>query len=204
MHCIMSEQSTRERILEAAEEIMLEKSFHSVGLKQILDAVKVPKGSFYHYFESKEQFGVVMLKHYIDEASARKREMLLSKDKEPDPLKRLFAFLDGSIDVIQKVAGKFPCLALKLASEVSDLSEAMREELAQGFEDWISIYREVLDEAVAEKMLPATFETASEAQIIQDHWSGATHRAVINRSSEPVRHAVEQIKARIRSMTSSM
>ena len=37
---------------------MLERSFHSVGLNQILASVKVPKGSFYHYFESKEQFGV--------------------------------------------------------------------------------------------------------------------------------------------------
>jgi len=196
----MSNQTTKDRILDAAKEIMLEKSFHSVGLKQILDAVKVPKGSFYHYFESKEQFGAEMLKHYMDEASDNKRQMLISRDQESDSLKRLFIYLDGSVDFIQSVAGRFPCLALKLASEVSDLSEAMREELAKGFGDWIDIYREVLDEAVAEKMLPATFDSASEAQLIQDLWSGATQRAVISRSSEPVRYAVEHIKSRISSM----
>lgn len=196
----MTKQTTKDRILDAAEEIMLEKSFHSVGLKQILDAVKVPKGSFYHYFESKEQFGAEMLKHYMDEAGDNKRRMLIFNDAEPDPLKRLFNYLDGSIDFIQSVAGRFPCLALKLASEVSDLSEAMREELAHGFEDWITIYREVLDEAVAKKMLPASFDSAWEAQLIQDLWSGATQRAVINRSSEPVRYAVEHIKSRISSM----
>lgn len=196
----MTSQTTKERILDAAEEIMLEKSFHSVGLKQILDAVKVPKGSFYHYFESKEQFGAEMLKHYMDEAGDNKRRMLIFNDAEPDPLKRLFIYLDGSINFIQSVAGRFPCLALKLASEVSDLSEAMREELARGFEDWITIYREVLDEAVAKKMLPASFDSAWEAQLIQDLWSGATQRAVISRSSEPVRYAVEHIKSRISSM----
>lgn len=196
----MSSQTTKDRILDAAEDIMLEKSFHSVGLKQILDAVKVPKGSFYHYFESKEQFGAEMLKHYMKEASDTKRQMLISRDNEPDPLKRLFTYLDGSVDFIESVVGRFPCLALKLASEVSDLSEAMREELAKGFQDWINIYREVLDEAVAEKMLPATFDSASEAQLIQDLWSGATHRAVINRSSEPVRYAVGHIKSRITNM----
>lgn len=183
--------------MEAAEEIMLEKSFHSVGLKQILDAVKVPKGSFYHYFESKEQFGVEMLKHYMAEAGQTKRALLLGKDTEPNPLERLFVYLDGSIDFIQSVAGTFPCLALKLASEVSDLSGDMRDELARGFEDWISIYQEVLDEAVAEKMLPKSFDSASEAQFIQDSWSGAVQRAVINRGSEPVRNSVEIIKARI-------
>lgn len=196
----MSNQTTKERILEAAEEIMLEKSFYSVGLTQILDAVKVPKGSFYHYFESKEQFGAEMLKHYMNEASDDKRHKLLSKDEEPDPLKRLFIYLDGSADFIQSVAGRFPCLALKLASEVSDLSEAMRKELARGFADWIDIYQEVLDEAVAEKILPAAFDSSLEAQLIQDLWSGATHRAVINRSSEPVRDAVEHIKSRISGM----
>lgn len=52
---------------------MLERSFHSVGLIQILKAVTVPKGSFYHYFESNEHFGVEMLKHYVAEATADKR-----------------------------------------------------------------------------------------------------------------------------------
>lgn len=196
--CIMkNNQTTKERILEAAEEIMLENSFHSVGLKQILDVAKVPKGSFYHYFKSKDQFGAEMLKHYMDEAGENKRRMLISQAMESDPLKRLFIYLDGSIDYIQSVTGKFPCLALKLASEVSDLSEDMRKELAQGFEEWIAIFCEVLDEAVANKLLPANFDSTSEAQLIQDLWSGAIQRAVINRSSEPVRNAVEHIKSRI-------
>ena len=193
----MKSQTTKDRILDTAEEIMLEKSFHSVGLKQILDSVKVPKGSFYHYFDSKEQFGVEMLKHYMAEASNRKRQMLNAHDNDPDPLKRLFQYLDGSVDFVQSVVGRFPCLALKLASEVSDLSEAMREELAKGFEDWIDIFCEVLDEAVDKKMLPENFDSHSEAQLIQDLWSGATQRAVINRSSDPVRHAVDHIKTRI-------
>lgn len=195
----MGIETTKDKILDAAEEIMLDKSFHSVGLKQILDAAKVPKGSFYHYFKSKEQFGAEMLKHYMSEASENKRRML-SPTGKIDPLQRLFVFLDGSIDFIQSGEGKFPCLALKLAAEVSDLSEPMRQELAKGFEDWINIFREVLDEAIAEKLLPETFNSNSEAMLMQDLWSGAINRAVINRDSEPVRLAVEHIKSRISSM----
>lgn len=197
--CTMSTQTTKDKILDAAEEIMLDKSFHSVGLKQILDAAKVPKGSFYHYFKSKEQFGAEMLKHYMNEAGENKRRMLSSIDKT-DPLERLFEYLDGSIDFIQSSEGRFPCLALKLAAEVSDLSETMREELAKGFEDWIDIFRDVLDEAIAEKILPETFDSNSEAMLMQDLWSGAINRAVINRDSGPVRLAVGHIKSRISSM----
>ncbi len=65
----------------------------------------------------------------------------------------------------------------------------------------MSIYKDVLDQAVAESMLPESFDSASEAQLIQDLWSGATHRAVINRNAEPVHHAVEHLKNRISSMS---
>jgi len=200
MSAMMSAQTTKERILNTAEEIMLERSFHSVGLKQILDAVKVPKGSFYHYFESKDQFGVEMMKHYMSDTSSRKRQFLLIPGSESDPLQRLFDYLDESVASIRKSAGKFPCLALKLASEVSDISEAMREELARGFEDWIGIFQEVLDQAVAQQILPEDFDSASEAQLIMDLWSGAIQRAVANRDAAPVNHAVEHIRTRINSM----
>src|SRR5205085_6160248 len=94
MSTTTSTPTTKERILDAAEEIMLQKSFHSVGLNEILAAVKVPKGSFYHYFDSKEQFGVELLKHYVSEATAQKRRYLLTSDLEPDPYQRLLAYLD--------------------------------------------------------------------------------------------------------------
>ena len=196
----MKRQTTKERIIKAAEELMLENSFHSVGLKQILDAVKVPKGSFYYYFASKEQFGVEMLKHYMEETSERKRAMLLSTEEESNPLKRLFNYLNFSITVIESVIGKFPCLAFKLASEVSDLSEAMREELNQGFDDWICIFAQVLDEAIEAKLLSDQVDTKSEAQFILDAWSGSIQRAVISHSADPVKNAVNIIIARINTM----
>ncbi|MDF7801221.1 TetR/AcrR family transcriptional regulator [Pontiellaceae bacterium B1224] len=196
----MKEQTTKERILEAAEELMQEKSFCSVGLKQLLDAVKVPKGSFYHYFESKEQFGIEMMRHYMEQASVHKRSFMLDRERELDALKRLFQYLEGSITFMDSNPGKFPCLAIKLGNEVSEISEGMREELVKGFQDWISIYQEVLDDAVAAGQLPADLDTAAEAAMIQDHWAGAAQRAVIFRSSEPVRKTVEHIKTRIENM----
>src|ERR1700722_9813415 len=89
--------TTKERILDAAEEIMLQKSFHSVGLNEILSAVKVPKGSFYHYFQSKEQFGVELLKHYVAEASTYKRRALLTAELSENPFDRLMAYFDLNV-----------------------------------------------------------------------------------------------------------
>lgn len=194
---IETSKPTKERIMEAAEEIMLEKGFHSVGLNQILTAVKVPKGSFYHYFKSKDEFGVELLKYYLTRTTSLKREMLLSVTQETNPVRRLFDYLDGGLAYIQKIDGKFPCLVLKMASEVTDLSESMRKELAKGFEDWIGIFKDVLDEAVEKKLLHDNFDTRAEAELFQDLWSGATQRAVINRNTVPVHQAVYHIKSRV-------
>lgn len=57
---------TREHILATGETIILGKSFSAVGLAEILNTAGVPKGSFYHYFRSKEQFGVELLQRYFD------------------------------------------------------------------------------------------------------------------------------------------
>src|SRR5687767_6714458 len=120
-HCQMSSATatTKERILDAAEALMVAKSFHSVGLNEILSAVKVPKGSFYHYFQSKEQFGVELLKHYVADATAYKRRMLLSQDVEPDPLERLMAFVNGSISKLMENECRHCCLVQKLGTEVA-------------------------------------------------------------------------------------
>lgn len=176
---------------------MLERSFHSVGLNQILAAVKVPKGSFYHYFESKEQFGVEMLRHYASGSSACKRQMLLDCEVEPDPIQRLLTFFNFVVGKSQESGGKCPCLIQKLAAEVADFSEPMRDELAKSFSDSVAILRELLDEAIEKKRLPGDFDTASEAAFIQDLWSGAQQRASIYRSTEPLRQAIELIKKRL-------
>lgn len=198
---MMNDGNTKKRILEAAEELMLERSFHSVGLKQILEEVNVPKGSFYHYFESKEQFGVEMLEHYMAEASHWKRSLLLPDGERNNPLQRLFAYLDETVRLIESHPDRFPCLALKLSSEVSVLSDAMRRRIAEGVQDWINIYREVLDEAVEQEQLPVSFDTLSEASIIHDLWSGAAHRSIVNRSANPVYNAVNYLKSRISSIS---
>jgi TetR/AcrR family transcriptional repressor of nem operon len=193
----VSERPTKERILDAAEEIMLERSFHSVGLNQILAAVKVPKGSFYHYFESKEQFGVEMLRHYAKGASAWKRQRLLNTEIVKNPLQRLLTFFKSIADKVQENDGKCPCLIQKLASEVADFSEAMRAELAESFIDSGAIVQEVLDEAVGKGLLPRDFDTAGEAALIQDLWSGAQQRAAIYRQVEPLHQAIESIRQRL-------
>jgi len=182
--------TTKERILEAAEEIMLQKSFHSVGLNEILTAVKVPKGSFYHYFQSKEHFGVELLKHYVAEASAWKRRLLLSTEQEPNPLDRLLTYMDANIAHMFEGQCRGSCLVAKLATEISSFSDPMRQVLADGMQEWQGIIEKLLVEALEKKAIRADLNPAETAALVQDLWMGASQRSQVQRNVAPLRSAV--------------
>ena len=185
--------TTKERILDAAQAIMLEKSFHSVGLNEILKAEGIPKGSFYHHFESKEQFGVELLRHYVATAHAYKRRMLLSSEPENDPRKRLITFFESNVASLMANEGKCPCLMLKLASEVAESSEAMRQVLADSYQESIGILEAVIREGLEKKLLRCDRDPQIAAMLIGDLWTGAMQRASVERSVEPLRKAIDFI-----------
>lgn len=199
----MSESHAKERILDAAETLMSEKSFHSVGLNEILKAVGVPKGSFYHYFKSKEHFGVELLKHYIAEVTQERTRALLTDEIEADPMKRLLLHLESTITTFQENGGKCPCLVLKLASEVTSLSEAMREVLAHGMPVWMEILGGVFDEAIATGKLAASVDPAAEAALVRDLWAGAIQRSTISKSPEPMKQALAYLQSHFRELQNS-
>ena len=74
------------------------------------------KGSFFHYFKSKEELGIEVLKWYY--AFATKLVMNGPFLKEPDPVKKIFGFLDHTKGVSEQLWGN-GCL---LGSFVTDLS----------------------------------------------------------------------------------
>src|ERR1700744_6130213 len=166
--------TTKERILDAAEELMLQKSFHSVGLNEILSAVKVPKGSFYHYFQSKEQFGVELLKHYVAEASAHKRRALLTTELSEDPFERLMVYWDLNIAKMMDSGSPCSCLVVKLASEVATFSDDMRAVLADGIREWSGYLEKVILEGQARGTIRKEIDAKVTAMTIHDLWMGGS------------------------------
>ncbi len=185
--------TTKERILDAAEELMTTKSFHSVGLNEILSAVKVPKGSFYHYFPSKEQFGVELVKHYVADASAWKRRMLLSEELDPNPLERLSSYMNGAITDIFEANCQQSCLVLKLSAEVCTMSDGMRAELAAGMREWNSIFTKLIREGQAKGVMRGDIDPEATGAMVHDYWMGALHRMLAERSVAPLKAAASFI-----------
>ncbi len=191
-----TEHPTKERIIEAAERLMLEKSFHSVGLNELLRTVEIPKGSFYHHFASKEQFGVEMLKHYSSESVKMKRSYLLDSEIN-SIIERFRVFFETGISNFQANGMVCPCLIIKLASEVSSFSEPMRETLAEGLENWNRVIAEALSLGIKKGELAPSLKPRETALLIGALWTGSVQQAIILKSIAPLVEARDHILSQI-------
>lgn len=190
---VASAPTTRQRILDAAEEIMLTKGFYSVGLNEILSSVKVPKGSFYHYFSSKEQFGVEVITHYIDQRTQRLEQFFTASD-----VTALQKFVDYWAYLIGRLtagACQRGCLVVKLGVEVANLSEPMRAALAAGMKTWRGIYERVIREGQTDGSIRPELDPAETARVIQHTLQGAIQSTQVERSVAPFRSAAEFLRS---------
>ena len=181
--------STRERILEAAEEIMLAKSFHSVGLQEILKAVKVPKGSFYHHFSSKEQFGVELLDHYV-KAHTERLDRFFSVSGVKG-MEKFIEYWTYQIGLISEAKCRQSCLVAKLGLEVASFSEPMRAVMVEALSKWRAIYERAAREGQSDGSIRQDLDPALAAAAIQDIWQGALQRTELERNVTPLRAAVK-------------
>ncbi len=175
---------------------MLSKSFHSVGLREILDAVKVPKGSFYHHFSSKEQFGVELISHYVHEHTARLRQFFDQTDTTA--LQKLVEYWNYQIGKSTEGACQQCCLVVKLGLEVTSFSEPMRDVLAAGLKTWRNIFESVVREGQRDGSISKKLKPSEAAAVIQDTWQGALQRTQVERNVGPLRTAAKFLERTLR------
>lgn len=191
---IPTNNDTKERILDAAVGIVLEKGFSGVGINEILKAVNVPKGSFYHWFASKEQFGVELLRYFGREALAYMRKWLEKKETLPNAYERLVAFHEAKISSMIEHDCQQVCLVGKLSAEVSSWSEPMRRQVAENSAAGIALLRQVIAEGQAQGSIRPSLDPAQAAGIIHDVWQGAYLRSTAQVQAQPARDALAFIK----------
>jgi TetR/AcrR family transcriptional repressor of nem operon len=164
--------NVRQHILDTAKPIILGKGFSVVGLNEVLSAAAVPKGSFYHYFKSKELFGEALLESYFSDY-LEYLDKLLNNQALP-AAERLMSYWRGWLESQASCDMQGKCLAVKLGGEVSDLSEAMRLALHQGTDQIIDRLANCIDAAMADGSLSGKIDAHHTAQTLYEMWLGAT------------------------------
>ncbi|ENY3233340.1 TetR/AcrR family transcriptional regulator [Shigella flexneri] len=165
-----TEHDTREHLLATGEQLCLQRGFTGMGLSELLKTAEVPKGSFYHYFRSKEAFGVAMLeRHYA-------------------------AYYQQTLNQFCQHGTISGCLTVKLSAEVCDLSEDMRSAMDKGARGVIALLSQALENGRENHCLTFCGEPLQQAQVLYALWLGANLQAKISRSFEPLENALAHVK----------
>jgi len=183
---------TRSRILAEGRALVLAQGFGGLGLTELLNAASVPKGSFYYYFASKEAFGCDMLNDYVGDYLAALDAIIA----RPQPAaERLDSFFSAAL---QSDAGSMAdrCLVVKLAAEIADLSEDMRQILDDGVSAVCGRLAQLLREGAEDGSIIQQPDPGSAAALLYSQWLGAAILAKLSRSPDALEQALADTRRR--------
>ncbi len=184
MNAVSQTADVRLHILETAQLLMSQRGFTAVGLNEILKAADVPKGSFYHYFESKEAFGKALLEHYFSVYMEHLDGILDASNGSA--AERLMNYWKHWLQTQTSCDPEGKCLAVKLGAEVSDLSDAMRTVLQQGTQTIVERLAACIGHGLQDGSLIVDGDPRQTAETLYQLWLGASLLAKITRDREPL------------------
>lgn len=173
----MGRPSVREQIVEAALERFHTLGFNGCGVQEITDAARVPKGSFYNHFKSKETLLLEVLGRYV---AARGLEQL--SDPELPPIARMRQHFEALAKRLAAHKFKAGCLLGNLATEMSDSSPEIRAALGHTLGKWSALLTKLLQQAQSEGALARHHDAERLGRFIVDSWEGAVARSKVDKT----------------------
>lgn len=156
------------------------------GIEEVLKRVGVPKGSFYHFFTSKREFGEAVIQNY-EQFYARKMDRIFNNTSRA-PLERLRDFVKDATAGMAKYDFRRGCLIGTLGQEMASLDDAFRQQLEAVLMSWENQVTACLEEAICRGDLAPDSDAASLSRFFWNGWEGAILRAKLTRSLEPLDH----------------
>ena len=188
-------RDTKNILLEAGMSVMFEKGYTNTGIQEVLSSVGVPKGSFYHYFESKEDFAVQIIRHVEENYAATLNSFL--RDPERSPVNRLRNLCETKKNDLLEQSCRRGCLIGNLSQEMADQSEVLRKELARVMARWRDMYAACIDEGQSLGEINKNASAEQYAEFFLCGWEGAIMRAKTQKEISPLEVFIEVIFAQV-------
>lgn len=191
----MSRGKSRDLLVDQGLRLFSTQGYAATGVQDITEAAGVPKGSFYNYFESKEDFAIAVLDRYRSEAKQHFTAALESATASP--LERLKVFLSASANEMANSGFTASCLAGRLAQELAGENAAFRKPLCQVFTSMRDLVAACLTEARDLGELNPSEDAEALADFLVNSWQGAMLRAKAAGSSRPLTVALDVFFQRV-------
>ncbi|MCA9667230.1 MAG: TetR family transcriptional regulator C-terminal domain-containing protein [Myxococcales bacterium] len=178
----------RDELLGEGLTQLMKAGYHGMGLKDLLKAVGVPKGSFYNYFESKETFTAEVIEHYSHKLAALFDAYLAATGlRGIEAMRGAYQLLIHAYESGQMPAG---CLIGNLAGEVADESDVCRAAMASSLEIWRARFVEMIAESQQRGEVRSDIEAGQLVDFFWNAWEGSLLRAKVEGSVTPLRTCV--------------
>lgn len=181
----MAQSTIREDIIRKGANLIHAQGFKATGIQQILNAAGIPKGSFYFYFKSKEDFGIAVIDYFTATTGEIFRRYL--ENKKIPPLRRLESLFEHFEATFEKSGNALGCPIGNLSLELADINERLRAHLGTVIKELITGIESCLREAKRDKSLPTDLDTVDTACFIFHAFEGAIMHMKVEKSIEPYR-----------------
>ena len=175
--------TTKRQLLEAGLAMLLERGYNDLGVQALLDATRTPKGSFYHHFQSKEDFALQAVDLYM-EGVHQGLEACLSDNGKP-PLERVRSFFEATRDKYRS-DGYLGCMLGGLGQELAGVSEGFRKKIDGCLATIGEQLAACLVDAKTRGELPPTADPHKMAKLLVNCWEGAALRSRLQRCPDPL------------------
>lgn len=162
----------REKIIKISADLFHQYGYNSVGLSTILNKAEVPKGSFYHYFKSKEDLLIEVIKYFDD-------EIIMMFNSVPKTIKGLFDFFNAYFNLFESLGFTRGCPLGNLALELSDVNENARGCL----EKWIGLLEKGIENILIQENFEVK-EASSLSSFIVSSFEGVLLKAKIEKTKK--------------------
>lgn len=179
----------KQKLLNVGFDIISEQGFAGVGVMTIINAAGATKGSFYHHFKSKDDFGRILLDDYFEEHLASLSQFLTNTAITRQ--ERVQAYFENWCSTKVTEDFRIKCLVVKLSGEISGTSNDMQKSLNSGAEKIISCMSAFFDQGIVEGdfSLENSYETS---RAIYSLWLGSTLLCALQKDRSILDNAMKE------------
>lgn len=169
----------REHLIQVGQEVIWSKGYDLCSIKDITTAAGLPKGSFYHYFETKEKFALEAMNEYI------------CQFKENTPAKTSLSSLEKIIDLrikeIIKIEFAKECYMSVMAHAYSQQDENFRLAVVNAIDNSNEAMLLLLQNLKKENLIKSDLRVSELMEFIDFAWRGARLKSRLLKSSKPLK-----------------
>ena len=185
----LTKKDTKLALIRAGRQFIVEKGYNHTGIKEVLKVVGVPKGSFYHFFDSKEEFGLAIIDY-----DSQMHDLVVEKylkDTELSPLNRLKQYFTFKLEEFESLQYREGCLFGNLSQEMSDQSEQFRERLEVATQHWREQFADCIEAAQSVGEISKEQSAQDLAEFCLNSWEGALLQMKVTKSDAPLKNYIQ-------------